>query len=178
LAGRPVVRSCLVGFDVRMRGTRAAAVAVAVVACLLTVGCTPAPLGMAGVYLNGGQPTVLIRPCPGVVVSQVWVYQRAANLRWGAVVGDHSAVTEVLLLQAPAGWTASDVPAANQLTEFQAGTSYQVQVATERPKNGDIDLVEFTLGDLHADTVWATRPHGQPQVLTRAEFAKQAADVC
>lgn len=162
----------------RISKLRAAAVTSGLVSCLLTAGCTPAPLGAAGVMLTDGHPTVLVRPCPGIAVNQIWVYDRQANLRWGTADSDHHAVTDVRLLQAPTGWSEPAVPVANQLTQFSPTTTYQVQLATDHPERGGIGLVEFTLGDLKADTVWATRPHGQPQVMTRDEFDKRAARDC
>ncbi len=87
-------------------------------------------------------------------------------------------MTEVPLLQALAGWDEPAVPVANQLTEFRADATYQVQLATDHPEKGSIGIVQFTLGDLTADRVWATRPHGEPQIMTREEFDKMAAETC
>jgi hypothetical protein len=157
---------------------RAAIVAAVLSTSLLTAGCTPAPLGMVGVYLDGGYPTALLRPCPGITVTQVWVYQRGADLRWGVARGGNQPANTVRLLAAPAGWTEQGVPAGHELTEFMPETTYQVQVATDRPDKGQIHLVEFGLGDLKAESVWATQPHGTPQVLTREQFDKAAADNC
>lgn len=156
----------------------AAALALGLGAGLFTAGCTPAPLGLAGIILDGGHPTLLVRPCPGIAVTQVWVYQRSADLRWGVVDAGRQPVNDLRLLQAPNGWTAPDVPATSRLTAFSSATAYQVQVATDHPEKGGIDLVEFTLEDLTDATVWATRPHGTRQVLTRAEFERQAAEAC
>lgn len=164
----------------RLPGVRAAAaVTVGLATALLTAGCTPAPLGAAGVILNAsGHPTVLIRSCPGVAVNQVWVYQRVSNLRWGTADPGRHAVTEVQLLRAPADWDEPDVPESSRLTEFSATVTYQVQLATDHPERGGIDIVEFSLGDLSADRVWATRPNGRAEVMTRDEFDRQAADNC
>ncbi|MGE5827074.1 MAG: hypothetical protein ACM30G_01760, partial [Micromonosporaceae bacterium] len=130
-----------------------AALAIGLAAGLLTAGCTPAPLGLAGVILDGGQPTVLVRPCPGIAVTQVWVYQRASDLRWGAIDRGHHPVNDVRLLRAPEGWTAPDVPATSRLNDFSPATTYQIQLATDHPEKGGIDLVEFTLEDLSDATV-------------------------
>jgi hypothetical protein len=163
----------------RLSGVRAAAVLAGLVGCLLTAACTPAPLGAAGVILDDkGRPTVLIRSCPGIAVNQVWVYERASDLRWGTADTGRHATPEVRLLQAPEGWNEPEVPAANQLTELTSAATYQVQVSTDHPEKGGIDLVEFRLGDLIAGRVWATRPHGQSQVMSRGEFDRQAADNC
>jgi hypothetical protein len=163
---------------VQMRAARAAVVGFGLVTCLLTAGCTPAPLGTAGVLLDEGYPTVLIRPCPGIAVNQVWVYERAADLRWGTADSGQNPVTAVRLLRAPAGWAEPDVAVVNQLVALSPSAVYQVQLSTDHPERGGIDLVEFTLGDLTSDKVWATKPHGQPQVMTRDEFDKQAARNC
>ena len=163
----------------RLPGVRATAATVAFAAALLMAGCTPAPLGAAGVILDAsGHPTVLIRSCPGIAVNQVWVYERASDLRWGTADPGRHAVTEVQLLQAPADWNEPDVPESNRLTEFSPTVTYQVQLATNHPERGGVDLVEFRIDDLSADMVWATRPHGRAQVLTREEFDREAADNC
>jgi hypothetical protein len=157
---------------------RAAGLALGLASCLLTAGCTPAPLGLAGVIVEDGHPTVLIRPCPGIAVTGVWLYQRASDLRWGTVDNGGHAVTDVRLLRAPAGWTEPDVPPGHRLSQFAPTVTYQVQLSTDHPERGGIDLVEFTLADLGDTTVWATRPHGTRQVLSRAEFDRQAAQTC
>ena len=163
---------------VRRRKVRAATVALGLVSCLLAAGCTPKPLGVHGLILDGGHPTVLLRPCPGIAVNQVWLYERTADLRWGTADSGHHAVTEVRLLQAPAGWSEPDVPVANQLTEFSSDATYQVQLSTDHPERGHLDYIEFTLGDLTSDRVWMTRPTGQRQVVTREEFDQHAGDKC
>jgi hypothetical protein len=154
------------------------AVAVVLAGGLLTAGCTPAPLGLAGIILREGHPTVLVRPCPGIAVTQVWVYQRASDLRWGAVDSGGHPVTDVRLLQAPAGWTEPDVPAAQRLGALSPAVTYQVQLATDHPERGGIDLVEFTVSDLSDAAVWVTQPHGPRQAVSAAEFDRQAAEAC
>jgi hypothetical protein len=157
---------------------RVAGLVLALAGCLFTAGCTPAPLGLAGVILDDGHPSVLIRPCPGIAVTGVWVYQRAADLRWGTVDNGEHALTDMRLLRAPAGWTEPTIPPGHQLSELSPGVTYQVQLSTDHPERGGIDLVEFTVNDLSDTTVWATRPHGTRQVLSRAEFDRQAAQGC
>jgi hypothetical protein len=102
------------------------------------------------------------------------VYERAANLTWGTTDPGHHPITEVRLFRVPEGWNA----AAGQLTALSPDGTYQVQVSTDHEAAGRINLVQFTLGDLSADAVWATSPNGSPRVLNRNQFDKQARDGC
>jgi len=156
-----------------IRGT---AIAIGIAGCLATAGCTPPSLGQVGVILDGGRPAILIHPCPGIAVNQVWVYE--ADLRWGiADSGDHP-VTEIQLLQVPDGWHEPAVPVENQLTEFRSDGTYQVQLTTDHPERGGVPIVQFTVDDLTADRVWATRTYGEPQIMTRDEFVTKTAEAC
>jgi len=107
-------------------------------------------------------------------VKQIWVYERAANLMWGTTDTGHHAITAVRLFHAPDGWNV----VAEQLTALSPDGTYQVQVSTDHEGAGRINLVQFTVGDLSADTVWATSPNGSPRVLNRNQFDKQARDGC
>jgi hypothetical protein len=157
-----------------------AAIAVGLASCFLTAGCSPQRLGTAGVVLVDGHPTVLIRPCPGIAVTQVWLQEQVTSLRWGAADSGHHAAKEMRLLQAPpTGWTVPVVAETDRLTKLSADATYQVRLTTNHEEKGRIGTVEFTLVDLGADTVWGTPPHSAIRVvLTREEFEKKAAKDC
>src|SRR5262245_36088197 len=103
---------------------RAAALAIGIVGCLVTAGCTPPPLGQVGVILDGGRPAIVIRSCPGIAVNQVWVYERVADLRWGIADSGNHPLTGARLLEVPDGWHEPAVPLENQLTEFRSDGTY------------------------------------------------------
>lgn len=148
--------------------------------CLLTTGCTPRPIPMAAVFLDGGHPTAIFHTCRGSVdLLDLWedlaaigeIAPRLAGAatasdatatspadasstvsRWWSIVDSdaHHHVAQVRLLQTPPGWYVEGIPGRALITTFREDATYTLNVSTTRPSAGTDSLLRFTLRQLRS----------------------------
>jgi hypothetical protein len=102
---------------------------------------------------------------------------------WGvADVYWYHPVVQIRLLQTPPSWALQTTKPEGLLTSFAATRTYYVWAGTTKPSTGIDAGVRFTLSELASlsdGQVWAVpEPFTQPQVMTRKEFARAAAESC
>lgn len=157
---------------------------------LSVVACSPARRNNVAIFLQDGQPTALLHPCPGEAVTELSVTdlttpsaprpgdQTSTHLyvpHWAVSAAEEDArPTQVRLLTVPPGWV-SEPDVAFELREFRPG--YRYRLGTGQVGAHD---VEFTLADLEAlaeDQVWISEG-GQERAVERDEFIRIAESSC
>jgi hypothetical protein len=192
----------------RGRLTRGAGVVVALVLATTLAACSPAPRRIVAVFLDDGEPAVLLHPCAGEPVKglQVRDVTPAPPTPTGTPVGTASsgsaAATPTSASSAPdlsmLRWDTSsaDVPAPSQVRLLTPPDGWRVYTDGDRLLRefredriyevstsviGDLG-VEFTLGDLErlgSGEVWASPEDTRaPRAMTRDEFARIAEGTC
>ncbi|GIJ02329.1 hypothetical protein [Spirilliplanes yamanashiensis] len=130
----------------RSRATRTAGAltALAALAGLLSA-CTPAPSGLGAMRLVDGRPALALAPCDAVTVDSISAYSLGVEPaeRWHIESGSAKPPADVLLLDAPTGWTVTE----RTLTGFADDREYSVSAFADTTK---LAPVYFTPAKLKA----------------------------
>ncbi|MEV4545965.1 hypothetical protein [Micromonospora echinaurantiaca] len=145
-------------------------------------------------FLDSGHPTAVFHPCDGARVSGVSVTEQSTTsgsaasptLVWSIADASSRAerpITQIRLLETPAGWGLQTTKPGGLLTAFGVDHTYSVWADVTSSAAGDDSSIEFTLGDLRSlsdGQVWAApKPFAQPQAMAaREEFRRRAAASC
>ncbi|MER5773560.1 hypothetical protein ABT144_04510 [Streptomyces sp. NPDC002039] len=146
-----------------------------VLACLVLVGCSPAPKPIVTVERSGEAAIrLLITPCPGYVPMQVFVSPDAGVPHWSAF-NDRGGTGpyEIELLKAPDGWSAGP----SKLAKFESGITYEVNVMGghgSRGVGGDVSFDLDQLAALEEGEVLAS----EGKTVKREDFLKPDSDRC
>jgi hypothetical protein len=137
-------------------------------------GCTPADKPAIALSNVGGRPTVLIVNCSDFAIDTVNVDAEADATAWSASTESAAGPDQVVLFEAPAGWTATE----RTLTDLKPGASYTITAFARAKRAVPIRFTVDQFDQLGADQVLAGDPGSTAEVVSDKKFREKAADAC
>jgi hypothetical protein len=138
--------------------------------------CTPAAKSVVAIANRGEQPTLLTVSCSDYKVDSVNVFTAAEDdtSQWAVETDSTPGPAEMVLLEAPAGWTVTD----RTLDALKPGVAYTLMAFSHGKSAVSLDFTVDEVGKLGPGEVLSAKPGADTTAMSEKKFREMAADSC